>query len=327
MDALQPTTMQTLEGTPALVHCGPFANIAHGNSSIVADKLALKLVGPSGYVLTEAGFGSDMGGEKFFNIKCRASGLRPSVAVLVCTVRALKLNGGAPKVVAGAALAKEYREENLPLVQAGSVNLLAHIRNVTNHGVKVVVAINRFHTDTDAEIALVAKIAKEGGAFDAVEANHFSQGGAGAAALGRATMAACAAASPKRDFKFLYDAEGQTIKSKIEAIVKGAYGGDGATYSEAAEARIATYEADRSLASLPICMSKTQYSLTDDPTKLGAPSGFKVHVKDLYVSNGAGFIVVSLGAISFIPGLPIKPAYYKIDLDMSTSPPKVVGLS
>ena len=176
MDALMPTTMQTLEGTPALVHCGPFANIAHGNSSIVADKLALKLVGPSGYVLTEAGFGSDMGGEKFFNIKCRYSGLRPSCAVLVCTVRALKLHSmKAPKVVAGAALSPEYTQENLPLVEAGAANLLAHIRNVTNHGVKVVVAINRFHTDTDAEIALVARLAKAGGAFDAVEAAHFAR--------------------------------------------------------------------------------------------------------------------------------------------------------
>ena len=328
MDALMPTTMQTLEGTPALVHCGPFANIAHGNSSIVADKLALKLVGKSGYVLTEAGFGSDMGGEKFFNIKCRASGLRPSCAVLVCTVRALKLHSNlAPKVVAGAALSVEYTEQNLPLVEAGSVNLLAHIRNITNHGVRVVVAINRFHTDTDAEIALVAKLAKAGGAFDAVEAEHFAKGGAGAADLGRAVMAACASATPSRDFKFLYDAKSQGIKSKIEAIVKGAYGGDGATYSEAAEARIAQYESDTALKGLPVCMSKTQYSLSDDASKLGAPKGFKVHVKDVYVSAGAGFIVVSLGAISFIPGLPIKPAYYKIDLDMSHSPPKVVGLS
>jgi len=328
MDALMPTTMQTLEGTPVLVHCGPFANIAHGNSSVVADKLALKLVGEGGFVLTEAGFGSDMGGEKFFNIKCRASGLRPTCAVLVCTVRALKLHScAAPKVVAGAALAPEYKNENLPLVEKGAANLLAHIRNVTNHGVRVVVAINRFHTDTDAEIKLVEQLAKEGGAFDAVEARHFAEGGQGAADLGRAVMAACASANPARDFRFLYDAKGEGIKAKIEAIVKGAYGGDGATYSEAAQARIATYEADATLRGLPICMSKTQYSLSDDATKLGAPTGFKVHVKDLYVSAGAGFIVVSLGAISFIPGLPIKPAYYKIDLDLTSYPPRVVGLS
>ena len=328
MDALMPTTMQTLEGTPALVHCGPFANIAHGNSSVVADKLALKLVGKDGFVLTEAGFGSDMGGEKFFNIKCRASSLRPSCAVLVCTVRALKLHSGlAPKVVAGAALSKEYTAENLPLVEKGACNLLAHIRNVTNHGVRVVVAINRFHTDTDAEVALVAKLAKEGGAFDAVEASHYAHGGAGAAELGKAVKAACTSSDPTKDFRFLYDAKSQGIKSKIEAIVKGAYGGDGATYSEGAESRIATYEADPALRVLPICMSKTQYSLSDDPTKLGAPTGFKVHVKDIYVSAGAGFLVCSLGSISFIPGLPVKPAYYKIDLDLSGESPRVVGLS
>jgi len=327
MDALQPTTMQTLEGTPVLVHCGPFANIAHGNSSIVADRLALKLVGPKGYVLTEAGFGSDMGGEKFFNIKCRASGLKPTCAVLVCTVRALKLHSGlAPKVVAGAALAREYREENLPLVEAGCCNLLAHIRNVTAHGVRVVVAVNRFYTDTDAEVALVAKLAKAGGAFDAVEADHYAKGGAGAAALGRAVMAACATASPD-DFKFLYDAASQGIKSKIEAVVKGAYGGDGAEYTAEAEARIAQYEADPALRGLPVCMSKTQYSLTDDASKLGAPHGFKVKVQNVYVSAGAGFLVVSLGAISFIPGLPIKPAYYKIGLNLANDPPQVVGLS
>ena len=160
-----------------------------------------------------------------------------------------------------------------------------------------------------------------------MEANHFSQGGAGAAKLGKAVMAACAAASPSRDFKFLYDAKSQDIKSKIEAIVKGAYGGDGATFSEAAEARIAQYERDPAIRCLPICMSKTQYSLSDDATKLGAPKGFKVHVKDLYCSAGAGFLVVSLGAINFIPGLPVKPAYYKIDLDFSSDPPRVLGLS
>jgi len=326
MDALQPTTMQTLENTPVLVHCGPFANIAHGNSSIVADKLALKLVGPSGYVLTEAGFGSDMGGEKFFNIKCRASGLLPSCAVVVCTVRALKLHSNqAPPVVAGGQLPIEYREQNLGLVEAGACNLLAHIRNVRAHGVRVVVAINRFHTDTDAEIALVAKLAKEGGAFDAVEAAHFAKGGAGATELGRAVMAACATASPA-DFKPLYPLDAP-IKTKIAAIVKGAYGGDGATYSEQAEARIAQYEAQPAFRNLPICMSKTQYSLTDDKAKLGAPTGFTVNVKDVYVSAGAGFLVVSLGAISFIPGLPIKPAYYKIGLDLSKQTPVVVGLS
>jgi len=327
MDALQPTTMQTLEGTPALVHCGPFANIAHGNSSIVADKIGLKLVGPSGYVLTEAGFGSDMGGEKFFNIKCFYSGLRPKCAVIVCTVRALKLHScKAPKVVPGAALAKEYKEENLQLVAAGMANLQQHIANVRAHGVVPVVAINRFATDTDAEIALIRKMAIEHGAFDAVQAEHHAKGGAGAVELGEAVMKACSKANIN-NFKFMYDAKTDDIKTKIEKIVRGVYGGSGATYSEAAEGRIRQYEMDPSIRVLPVCMSKTQYSLSDDATKLGAPRGFQVHVKDIYVSAGAGFLVVSLGTISFIPGLPIKPAYYKIDLDLDANPPRVVGLS
>lgn len=327
MDALQPTTMQTLEGTPALVHAGPFANIAHGNSSIIADKLALKLVGESGYVLTEAGFGSDMGGEKFFNIKCFYSGLRPKCAVVVCTIRALKLHScNAPKVVAGAALATEYREENLGLVELGCANLIAHIKNVRSHGVAAVVCINRFATDTDAEIALVQRIAKANGAFDAVPADHFAKGGAGATELGRAVMRACAQGDTA-NFRHMYDAKGQGIKEKIFAIVSGVYGGGSVRYSEQAEARVATYERDPKLRALPVCMSKTQYSLSDDPAKLGAPKGFEVTVKDLYVSAGAGFLVVSLGSISFIPGLPIQPAYYKIDLDLSGSTPRVVGLS
>lgn len=328
MDALMPTTMQTLEGTPALVHCGPFANIAHGNSSVVADRLGLKLVGPKGYVLTEAGFGSDMGGEKFFNIKCRYSQLRPHCAVLVCTVRALKLHScAAPKVQAGAALPQEYREENLELVRAGCCNLLAHIDIIRKHGVQVVVAINRFATDTDAEIGLIQQTARAHGAFDAVPASHFAEGGAGAAELGKAVMRACDAADPDADFRFMYDAEKQGIKEKIESVVKGVYGGAGVKYLEGAEARIAQYEADPSIKVLPVCMSKTQYSLSDDASKLGRPQGFEVTVRDVYVSAGAGFIVVSLGTISFIPGLPIKPAYYRIGLNCETTPPQVYGLS
>lgn len=327
MDSLQPTTMQTLEGTPALVHCGPFANIAHGNSSIVADKIGLKLVGGRGYVLTEAGFGSDMGGEKFFNIKCYYSGLRPKCAVIVCTVRALKLHScKAAKVVPGAALAREYKEENLGLVEAGMSNLRQHIANVRAHGVVPVIAINRFATDTDAEIQLIRKLSLEAGAYDAVQAEHHAKGGAGAVELGKAVMAACAQAKPE-SFRHIYDAKSDSIKTKIEKIVTNVYGGAGAHYSEKAEARISQYEKDPGIRVLPICMSKTQYSLSDDPTKLGAPSGFHVTVKDLYVSAGAGFLVVSLGTINFIPGLPIKPAYYKIDLDLEASPPRVVGLS
>ncbi|CAE7242204.1 THFS, partial [Symbiodinium natans] len=191
MDALPPNTMQTLEGTPALVHAGPFANIAHGNSSIISDLIGLKLVGSDGYVLTEAGFGSDMGGEKFFNIKCYYSGLKPDCAVIVCSVRALKLHScEAPKIVAGQTPAKEYREENLDLVEKGCANLVAHIQNVRKHGVKAVVAINRFGTDTDAELAVVKKVAQENGAFATVVAEHHAKGGAGATDLGEAVMAA-----------------------------------------------------------------------------------------------------------------------------------------
>ncbi|CAK9102544.1 unnamed protein product [Durusdinium trenchii] len=351
MDALPPNTMQTLEGTPALVHAGPFANIAHGNSSIISDLIGLKLVGKDGYVLTEAGFGSDMGGEKFFNIKCYYSGLKPDCAVIVCSVRALKLHScEAPKIVAGQTPAKEYREENLDLVEKGCANLIAHIQNVRKHGVKAVVAINRFGTDTDAELALVKKIAEENGAFAAVVAEHHAKGGAGATALGEAVMAACKTPS---DFKFLYDAKKDSIKSKILKVVQEVYGGADVKYSEKAEAVLSRYQADPAINCLPICMSKTQYSLSDDAKKLGdsderpsgrvddwdgarrrsrlrpdgAPKGFTITVQDMYVSAGAGFIVVSLGDITFMPGLPIKPAYYKIDLDFTQDPPRVVGLS
>jgi formyltetrahydrofolate synthetase len=325
MDALPPNTMQTLEGTPALVHTGPFANIAHGNSSIIADKIGLKLVGKDGYVLTEAGFGADMGGEKFFNIKSYYSGLKPECAVIVCSVRALKLHScQAPKVVAGQALSKEYTEENVELVEKGCANLIAHIQNVRKHGVQVVVAINRFGTDTDAEHAVIKRIAEQNGAHSAVVAEHFAKGGAGATDLGKAVISACKAGS---DFKLLYDAKNDAIKTKISKIVTDVYGGGSVTYSDKAEAVIAKYEQDPEIRSLPICMSKTQYSLSDDPKKLGAPRGFNITVKDIYVSAGAGFLVASLGEINFIPGLPIKPAYYKIDLDFDFNPPRIVGLS
>mmetsp|Transcript_33063 Transcript_33063/g.71973 ORF Transcript_33063/g.71973 Transcript_33063/m.71973 type:complete len:681 (+) Transcript_33063:51-2093(+) len=325
MEALEPNTMQTLEGTPVLVHAGPFANIAHGNSSIVADKIGLKLVGKGGYLFTEAGFGSDMGGEKFFNIKCLYSGLKPTCAVLVCSVRALKLHScEAPKVVAGQALSKEYTEENVELVEKGCANLIAHINNIRRHGVQVVVAINRFATDTPAEHEAVKRVALENGAHSAVVAEHFAKGGLGAVDLGKAVISACE--SGKSNFKPLYT-KADPIKSKIKKIVTDVYGGSDVVYSEKAEALIVRYEADPAIRGLPICMSKTQYSLTDNPTKLGAPKGFTINVKDIYVSAGAGFLVVSLGDITFIPGLPIKPAYYKVDLDFSTNPPRVVGLS
>jgi formyltetrahydrofolate synthetase len=267
-----------------------------------------------------------MGGEKFFNIKSYYSGLKADCAVVVCSVRALKLHScQAPKVVAGQALSKEYTEENIALVEAGCANLQAHIKNIKRHGVEAVVAINRFDTDTPAEHAVIRELALEAGAFDAVVADHFAKGGAGAGDLGRAVMAACK--SGKSNFHPLYDAKAEPLKNKISKIVQEVYGGSDVTYSEKAEKTIAKYQADPAIACLPICMSKTQYSLTDDPTKLGAPKDFTINVKDIYVSAGAGFCVVSLGDITFMPALPIKPAYYKIDLDLSVNPPKIVGLS
>lgn len=318
-DAIMPTLMQTLEGTPAFVHAGPFANIAHGNSSIVADQIALKLVGEDGYVLTEAGFGADIGMEKFFNIKCRYSGLIPNCVVLVATIRALKMHGGGPKVVAGRPLDPAYTEENLELLEAGCSNLRVHVRNAVRFGVPVIVAINRFKDDTDAEIEVVRRIAKEAGALDAVMTNHWAEGGAGAVALGQAIIAACEQPS---DFHFLYPLE-FSIKEKIETIVKQIYGADGVTYSPEAEEKIALYTRN-GFDLLPMCMAKTHLSLSHDPNLKGAPTGFTVPIRDLRASVGAGFIYPLLGAMSTMPGLPTRPAYYDIDLDLETG--KVVGL-
>ena len=319
-DAIMPNLMQTLEGTPAFVHAGPFANIAHGNSSIVADQIALKLVGPDGYVLTEAGFGADMGFEKFCNIKCRYSGLTPNCAVLVATIRALKMHGGGPKVVAGSPLAPVYSEQNLELLEKGCSNLIRMIGNARGFGIPVVVAVNRFHTDTDAEVELVRKISRAAGAEDAVTANHWALGGAGAADLGKAVVAACEKPS---QFHFLYPLE-RTIKEKIETIVKEMYGGAGVEYSEEAEKKIAHYTRV-GFDKLPICMAKTHLSLSHDPNLKGAPSGFIVPVRDIRASVGAGFLYPLLGTMSTMPGLSTRPGYYDIDLDPATG--KVIGLS
>ncbi len=318
-DAIMPTLMQTLEGTAAFVHAGPFANIAHGNSSIVADQIALKLVGEDGYVLTEAGFGADIGMEKFFNIKCRYSGLAPNCVVLVATIRALKMHGGGPKVVAGRPLASAYTEENLELLEAGCSNLRVHIRNAVRFGVPVVVAVNRFKDDTDAEIEVVRRIAKEAGAQDAVMTNHWAEGGAGAVELGKAVMAACELPS---NFEFLYPLN-LSIKEKIETIAKKMYGADGVEYSEEAEQKIALYTKN-GFDALPMCMAKTHLSLSHDPNLKGAPTGFTVPIRDLRASVGAGFLYPLLGTMSTMPGLPTRPAYYDVDLDPETG--KVVGL-
>ncbi len=318
-DAIMPNLMQTLEGTPAFVHAGPFANIAHGNSSIVADQIALKLVGPNGYVLTEAGFGADIGMEKFFNIKCRYSGLVPNCVVLVATIRALKMHGGGPKVIAGAPLAPEYTEENLELLEAGCINLVAHIKNALRFGVPVVVAINRFKDDTDNEVALVRKLAIEAGAHDAVMSNHWTEGGAGSVDLGRAVMEACEKPS---NFKFLYPVE-NSIKAKIEAIAKLMYGADGVEFSPEAEEKVELYTRN-GFDKLPICMAKTHLSLSHDPTLKGRPSGFIVPVRDIRASVGAGFLYPLLGTMSTMPGLPTRPVFYDVDIDLETG--KVVGL-
>ncbi|CAF2097783.1 unnamed protein product [Brassica napus] len=319
-DAIHPTLMQTLEGTPVLVHAGPFANIAHGNSSIVADKIALKLVGPGGFVVTEAGFGSDIGTEKFMNIKCRYSGLRPQCAVVVATVRALKMHGGGPGVVAGRPLDHAYVSENVSLVEAGCVNLAKHISNVKAYGVNVVVAVNVFSTDTEAELNTVKKFSMDAGAFDAVICSHHAHGGQGAVDLGIAVEKACQNITQPLEFLYPLDI---SIKEKIEAIAKS-YGASGVEYSDQAEKQIEMYT-QQGFSNLPICMSKTQYSFSHDASKKGAPSGFVLPIRDVRGSIGAGFIYPLVGTMSTMPGLPTRPCFYEIDIDTVTG--KVVGLS
>ena len=316
-DALMPNLMQTLEGQPAFVHAGPFANIAHGNSSIIADKIAVKL---ADYVITESGFGADIGMEKFFNIKCRYSGLIPNAVVLVATVRALKMHGGGPKVSPGAPLDKAYTEENLKLLEAGLGNLGAHIKNALGFGIPVVVAVNSFRTDTQAEVELVREYAIAQGAEDSVVTTHWTNGGDGAAKLAEAVVAACEKPS---NFEFLYPLE-WTIKQKIEHIAKTIYGADGVSYEPLAEEQIAIYER-AGFGNLPICMAKTHLSLSHDPTLKGVPTGFTVPVREVRASVGAGFIYPLIGKMSTMPGLATHPAYMLIDLDLETG--KIVGLS
>ena len=316
-DAIKPTLMQTLEGTPAFVHAGPFANIAHGNSSIIADKIALKL---ADYVVTESGFGADIGMEKFFNIKCRYSGLIPNAVVLVATVRALKMHGGGPKVTPGKPLAPEYTEENLDLLRAGLNNLKAHIKNALSFGIPVVVAVNSFKDDTLAEVELVREAALEAGAEDAVVSRHWMEGGAGAKALAEAVVAACEKPS---NFSFLYDLQTTTIKEKIETICKEIYGAAGVEYSPEAEAKIELYT-KLGFDKIPMCMAKTHLSLSHDPSLKGRPTGFVVPIRDIRASVGAGFLYPLLGTMSTMPGLPTRPAYYDVDIDLETG--QVIGL-
>ena len=315
-DAIKPNLMQTLEGTPVFVHAGPFANIAHGNSSILADQIALKL---ADYVVTESGFGADIGMEKFFDIKCRTSGLVPNVVVLVATVRALKMHGGGPKVVAGKPLDSAYTDENLPLLEKGMPNLLHHIKTARKFGIPVVVAINRFAPDTEAELELIRKAAITAGAEDSVVSSHWATGGSGAKNLAEAVVKA--AEKPSK-FKFLYALD-LGIKEKIETIAREVYGADGVDYSPESEKQIADYTR-LGFDKLPICMAKTHLSLTADPTIKGVPTGFRIGVREVRASVGAGFLYPLLGKMSTMPGLPTRPAFYDIDLDLETG--RVMGL-
>jgi formyltetrahydrofolate synthetase len=318
-DAIKPNLMQTLEGTPAFVHAGPFANIAHGQSSIIADKIALKLVGKDGYVVTESGFGADIGMEKFFGIKCRYSGLIPQVVVLVATVRALKMHGGGPKVVAGKPLAPEYTDENLDLLRKGLPNMERHIQNALRYGVNVVVAVNSFTNDTPAEVEMIRQAALDAGAMDAVASSHWMDGGKGSVALAHAVIKAAAQPS---NFHQLYPLE-LSIKEKIEKIARDIYGADGVDYSEEAEKKIALYTR-LGFDNLPICMAKTHLSFTPDASVKGAPTGFRVPVRDIRASVGAGFLYPLLGEMRTMPGLPTRPVFYDVDIDLETE--KVVGL-
>jgi formyltetrahydrofolate synthetase len=318
-DAIKPNLMQTLEGTPATVHAGPFANIAHGQSSIIADKIALKLVGKDGFVITESGFGADIGMEKFFNIKCRYSELIPQVVVLVATVRALKMHGGGPKVVAGKPLASEYTDENLDLLRAGLPNLERHIQNAIKFGVNVVVAVNSFANDTPAEVELVREAAMQMGAMDAVVSTHWADGGKGSKALAEAVIKA---AEKPSNFKFLYPLE-DSIKQKIETISREIYRADGVDYTPEAEEQIERYTR-LGFDKLPMCMAKTHLSFSTDAAKKGAPTGFRITVREIRASVGAGFLYPILGDMRTMPGLPTRPVFYDVDLDLETG--KVLGL-
>lgn len=306
-DALKPNLVQTLEGTPALVHGGPFANIAHGCNSVIATKTALKL---ADYVITEAGFGADLGAEKFLDIKCRAAGLRPSAVVIVATVRALKMHGGLLK--------EELKEENLQALEQGLPNLLRHVGNIRNvYGLPAVVAVNRFPTDTDAEIALVIRKCRELG-VNTVLSDVWAKGGEGGEELAREVVRLC---EEENAFRFCYD-EKAPVKEKIERIVTRIYGGKDVAYTPEAEEEIARLSA-LGFGQLPVCMAKTQYSFSDDAKKLGAPEGFTVTVRTVKVSAGAGFLVVLTGNILTMPGLPKVPAAENIDV---TEDGRIVGL-
>jgi formyltetrahydrofolate synthetase len=306
-DALKPNLLQTLEGQGAFVHAGPFANIAHGNSSVVADLIATRY---ADYVVTESGFGSDMGMEKFFDIKCRTSGLVPDVVVLVATVRALKSHGGGPAVVPGKSLPAVYKEENLELLKAGLSNLRAHIGIVGRFGIPAVVAINAFPTDTQAEWDLIREGALAAGAADAAVTRHWEKGGDGAQELARAVEKA---ASLPKNFRYLYRDEAP-LAEKIETIARDVYGACGVDYHEGVRERLEALE-DQGYGALPLCMAKTQYSLSHDPRLKGAPKGWRLPVREVRLAAGAGFVYPLCGDITTMPGLPSRPAFMDVDID------------
>ena len=316
VNAIKPTLMQSLEGQPMFVHAGPFANIAIGQNSVVADRLACAL---GDYVVTESGFASDMGFEKFWNIKCRCSGLKPDAVVLVATVRALKAHGGAPKVKAGLPLDPAYTTENLELLEKGCDNLLAHIDIIRRAGVQPVVCLNAFYTDTPAERELVRKVAERAGAAFAVS-DHWLKGGEGALDLAQAVIAACDAPN---DFAYLCDLA-EPLKDRIERQVKEIYGGDGVDYEPLAAEKLAAFQANPETAHLPVCMAKTQYSLSHDPNLLGRPKGWRLPVRDVLLYQGAGLVVPVAGEIKLMPGTSASPAFRRVDVDVETG--KVRGL-
>ncbi|MCI2426658.1 formate--tetrahydrofolate ligase [Candidatus Acetothermia bacterium] len=316
VEALNPNLMQTIEGQPVLVHAGPFANIAIGQSSIIADRLGLKLCD---YHVTESGFGADIGFEKFWNLKCRYSGLKPHCAVVVATIRALKSHGGGPALPPGQPMDPAYLKENLPWVEKGCENLIHHIKTVKKAGINAVVCINAFSSDTKAEINLVRKIATATGARVAVS-QHWLRGGAGALEFADAVIDAC---TEKNDFKLLYGLE-MPLRQRIELIAKEVYGADGVSYTDIAAVKAQKIEADKYLSRLGTCMVKTHLSLSDDPTRKGAPRGWTLPVRDVFIYNGAGFVVPVAGTITLMPGTASDPAYRRIDVDVETG--KVKGL-
>ncbi len=316
IDALNPTLMQTIEGQPVLVHAGPFANIAIGQSSIIADLVGTKLCD---YVVTESGFGADIGFEKFWNLKCRMSGLVPNAVVIVATIRALKMHGGGPTVKPGQPLGGAYTEENLEMVERGCENLLAHIDIVRKCGIRPVVCINHFHTDTKAETDLIRRIAEAGGASVAVS-QHWLKGGEGALELAEKVAGAC---DEIRDFKFLYRLDAP-LRKKIEKVAREIYGASGVEYTPEALEKAKRFETDPRLKNMGICMVKTHLSLSHDPSLKGRPRGFVLPIRDIMVYEGAGFIVPIAGDIKLMPGTASNPAYRRIDVDVKTG--KVQGL-